>query len=180
MSDEAQETRPKHLGGRPSDYTQDTADRICAELADGRSLRSVCAEPDMPSRQTVFAWLRTRPEFLDQYRRAKEEAADAMADDIMDIADDGTNDWMEQRSKEGTVIGWRENGEAIGRSRLRVDARKWIASKLKPKVFGDRVQTELTGADGGPIQTADLTEVELARRIAFALQSGAQKAPTEY
>jgi hypothetical protein len=178
MSDGAQETRPKHPGGRPSDYTQETADRICAQLAEGKSLRTICKADDMPSTVTVYSWLRTRPEFLTQYTRAKEDAADAFAEEMLDIADEASNDWMEVHDKDNP--GYRFNGEHVNRSRLRVDTRKWIASKLKPKKYGERVQAELTGKDGGPIETADLTEVEIARRIAFALQSGAQKAPTEH
>jgi hypothetical protein len=179
MSDEAQETSPKHPGGRPSGYTQEIADRICARLVDGLSLRTICKADDMPSCQTVYTWLRSRPEFLDQYARAKEDAADAFAEEMLDIADEGTNDWMAANDPEN--LGYKLNGEHINRSRLRVDTRKWIASKLKPKKYGEKVQTELTGKDGGPIETADMTEVELARRIAFALQSGAQKSePTEH
>lgn len=125
----------------------------------------------MPDAATVFRWLRTKPEFCEQYTRAKEESADALVDEMLDIADEATNDWMEVHDKDNP--GYRLNGEAINRSRLRVDTRKWIAAKLKPKKYGERVQTELTGADGGPIQTADMTETEIARRIAFALQQGA-------
>lgn len=74
--------------GRPSEYNQELADRICAELAQGYSLRTVCAADDMPSVKTIFNWFRTYPDFLQQYTRAKEESADAMADEVIDIADD--------------------------------------------------------------------------------------------
>jgi hypothetical protein len=121
---------------------------------------------------TVFNWLHSFPEFLEQYTRAKEESADALVDEMLDIADDAANDWMEVHDKDNP--GYRLNGEAINRSRLRVDTRKWIAAKLKPKKYGERVQTELTGKDGGPIETADVSETEIARRLAFALQKGAQ------
>jgi hypothetical protein len=130
--------------GRPSDYTQELADRICAQLADGDSLRTVCKAEDMPCKTTVFMWLRTKPEFLNQYTRAKEESADALTDEMLDIADDGSNDWMERNK--GDDKGWIENGEAMQRSRLRVDTRKWIASKLKPKKYGDKVDMALSGS----------------------------------
>lgn len=133
--------------GRPCSYTQEIGDKICAELASGKSLRTVCKAEGMPSTVTVFAWLRKYPDFLSQYAKAKEEAADAWAEEILDIADDGSNDWMESNNPENP--GWRANGEAIQRSRLRVDTRKWIASKLKPKRYGEKV--EHTGAEGGPI-----------------------------
>jgi len=93
----------------------------------------------MPSVQTIFSWLRLKPEFLDRYARAKNEAADALVEEMLDIADDGSNDWMEVHDKDGACIGYKVNGEHVQRSRLRVDSRKWIASKLKPKKYGDSV-----------------------------------------
>jgi hypothetical protein len=144
---------------RPSEYSQEIADIICARLVEGESLRSVCLAEEMPDKSTVFRWLRTRNEFCDQYARAREESVVAMTEEMLDIADDGTNDWMEQRDKEGAVIGWRENGEAFQRSRLRIDTRKWLASKLQPKKYGDKVSTELTGPNGGPIQVQPVINV---------------------
>jgi hypothetical protein len=91
------------------------------------------------------------PEFQDQYAHAREAQADAIFDDILEIADDGRNDWMEKKDSEGENIGWRENGEALRRSALRVDARKWMAGKLRPKKYGDKVVNEHSGPDGGPI-----------------------------
>jgi len=125
--------------GRPSLYTQDLADRICAELASGKSMRTVCKADDVPDMVTVFRWLREKTEFRQQYEKAKEEAADALAEEILDIADDGTNDWMEVHDKDGECVGYKVNGEHVQRSRLRVDTRKWIAAKLKPKKYGDKV-----------------------------------------
>lgn len=125
--------------GRPSDYSKELADDLCAQLAEGKSLRSVCLAESMPSCRTVFTWLRTYPQFLQQYEKAKEECADALADEMLDIADDGSNDWMEKRNAEGEMIGWQVNGEHVQRSRLRIDSRKWIASKLKPKKYGDKL-----------------------------------------
>jgi len=103
---------------------------------------------------TVFKWLADNKEFSEQYARAKQVQADYYADEIIDIADDGTNDWMEVRDKEGeNVIGWRENGESIRRSVLRVDARKWVAAKLLPKKYGEK-PIEVSGLNGSPIQAA--------------------------
>jgi hypothetical protein len=136
--------------GRPSDYTQEIADRICEKIADGLSLRSICLDEEMPNKATVFRWLAAKKEFSDQYARAREAQADTLADEMLDIADDGDNDWME-RKVGGASVGWQENGEAIGRSRLRLDTRKWIASKLKPKKYGEKVDMQHTGPDGGPV-----------------------------
>lgn len=147
--------------GRPSDYTQELADRICAEIAEGRSLRSILREDDgMPAMSSVFKWLRIHTEFAEQYARAREAQADALADELLEIADDGSNDWMERLGEDGKPLGWKENGEAIQRSRLRVDTRKWIASKLKPKKYGDKI--EHSGPEGGPIPiTITPTDVSL-------------------
>lgn len=126
--------------GRPSDYTPELASRICQELAAGISLRTVCKADEMPCVATIFNWFRKYPDFLEQYTRAKQESADALAEEMLDIADDATNDWMERNGREGEFIGWEVNGEHIQRARLRIETRKWLASKLKPKTFGDKIE----------------------------------------
>ena len=156
-------------GGRPSDYTQELCDEICAKLAEGKSLRTVCLADEMPSTVTVFAWMRKYPEFLNQYANAKEESADALFEETLDIADDGSNDWMEQNK--GDDAGYRVNGESIQRSRLRVDTRKWMMSKMKPKKYGDKLTTDHTGSIG--IESYELSETERSARIA-ALLDGAR------
>jgi hypothetical protein len=132
--------------GRPTDYTEELADSICERLAAGESMRSVSRDKGMPASCTMFRWLRIHPVFREQYEKAKVESADALVEEIMDIADDGTNDWMENLDHNGEKVGtgWKLNGEHIQRSRLRVDARKWAASKLKPKKYGEKIQQEVT------------------------------------
>jgi len=131
--------------GRPTSYSQALADRICAELAQGISLRTVCKAEDMPCVASVFNWFRVYPDFLEQYTRAKEESADAMGEEVLDISDDGTNDWMEKHDAEGKCTGWTLNGEHVQRSRLRIETRKWLMAKMKPKKYGDRVMNEHSG-----------------------------------
>lgn len=125
-------------GGRPSEFTQDVADLICERIADGESLRSICSDDELPSKSTVCKWLGKQPDFADQYARAREAQADTLVDEMLDIADDARNDWMERRDDEGGNLGWKENGEAMRRSQLRIDARKWIAGKMRPKKYGDK------------------------------------------
>lgn len=127
-----------------SDFTQDIADRICERLIEGESLRGICSDDEMPSKSTVFKWLNEQQSFSDQYARARSVQADVLFDEIQDIADDGSNDWMEKRDQDGAMIGWKENGEALQRSRLRVDARKWMAGKLAPKKYGEKIELEQT------------------------------------
>jgi len=125
-------------------FSQAVADRICSRIADGESLRSICSDEDMPSQVSVFRWLGDEryADFGKQYASAREAQADSIFDEILDIADDGRNDWMEKRDEEGGNLGWKENGEAINRSRLRIDARKWMAGKLRPKKYGDKLALE--------------------------------------
>lgn len=115
----------------------------------------------MPHKTTVFRWLRTHEEFRSQYEKAKEESADALVEYMVDIADDGTNDFMAHLVQEKIdpdlkvcdltdaqlqILVAAKSPENVQRSRLRVDTRKWAASKLKPKKYGDKVQH--TGPDG--------------------------------
>lgn len=143
---------------RPTDYSLELVSRICDRLADGESLKSICSEDEMPGKATIYQWLAAKPEFADMYTRAKEDCADTLAEEILEIADDGSNDWMERHEKDN--VGWQANGEHINRSRLRVDARKWIAAKLKPKRYGDKIEQTHQGANGGPIVITN-TDAEL-------------------
>lgn len=112
-------------------------DRICERIADGESLRTICKDDDTPSKSTVFKWLANDDTLADQYARARQAQADAIFDEILDIADDAQNDWMERNGEDSE--GWQVNGEHLQRSRLRIDARKWMAGKLRPKVYGDKL-----------------------------------------
>jgi len=132
-----------HAGGRPSEYTKETADKICHQLSEGISLRTVCLADDMPDKQTVFSWMRKYPEFLDQYARAKEESADAMAEDVLAIADESENDWIDKQFGKTTVRVI--DNEAVQRSKLRVDTRKWLMSKMKPKKYGEKLDLTSDG-----------------------------------
>jgi len=153
--------------GRPSTYTQDIADEICAGLAEGKSLRTVCSANHLPCVKTVFNWFRTKDGFLQQYTRAKEESADALTDEMLDIADDGTNDWATQQLGEDGPEVEVLNKEHIQRSKLRIETRKWLASKLKPKRYGDKTTTEHTGNLG----LTDMSEDALDAKLAELLKS---------
>lgn len=132
-------------GGRPSTYTQELADKICEEIALGSSLRTALKADDMPAMSTVFKWMREHEEFSNQYARATEERTEAMSEDILDIADDGTNDYME------TEKGLQYNGDSVQRARLRVDTRKWLMSKMKPKKYGDKIDVTSGGDKIAPV-----------------------------
>ena len=128
--------KPGSKDGRPTKYTQEIADKICAEITMGKSLAKIqreSAEEGIKfSIVSVFSWLRLNEDFLKNYTRAKGEQAELFAEQIIDIAD------LEMpRLADGKI-----DGGLINQNRLRVDARKWVASKLKPKKYGDRITTE--------------------------------------
>ncbi len=155
-------------GGRPSTYTEAIALELCERIANGESLRSICAEDGMPAQRTVFKWLSAHPEFVQQYSHAREAQADTLFDEILDIADDGSNDWMLR--KRGDLEAWVENGEALRRSQLRVDARKWMAGKLRPKKYGEKVTQEISGPDGRPIEIEAMSDRDRARAMLMLAQ----------
>ena len=135
------------MAGRPSKYTKEIATKICEGIISGQSVRSICENDELPSATTVFNWLASSKQpFLEQYTQAREIQAEIMADEILDIADDGTNDYVERETQKGTIVVCDQ--EHINRSRLRVDARKWVASKLLPKKYGDKLEVGGQGERG--------------------------------
>lgn len=149
--------------GRPSSYSDAVAQEICERLAAGQSLRQICRDKHLPHRGTVLKWLydKSHPGFHDQYARARERQLEVWADEIMDIVDDGSNDWMEIETDKGRIKKVLDN-EHVQRSKLRMEARKWILSKLAPKKYGDLQRLEMSGPDGAPL----LTETEASARMA--------------
>jgi hypothetical protein len=127
------EKQEKHAGGRPSDKTPELLKRICDGISIGKSARAMCLEVEI-AQSTLWKWLNESEEFSKQYARAKEDCADYLAAEIVEIADDGSRDYVQD--KDGRDV---PDHDHIARSRLRVDARKWYASKLAPKKYGDKL-----------------------------------------
>lgn len=163
--------------GRPSVFSQEIADRICELISTtSRGMRSICKEDGMPAPSTVYKWLLEIDSFSEQYARAKECQADFLAEEILAIADDSQNDTIENDETGAETA----NHEWISRSRLRVDSRKWLASKLAPKKYGDKLDIE---ANIKSLVKRDLSnlsedELKLAEKLANRLgdQSGAEQA----
>lgn len=138
----------KRKPGRPSGYSDAIADAICERLAGGESLVTICKSDDMPNAATVFRWLsdETNKPFCERYARAREAQADTLAQEILHIAN---------TPQEGVIVTTKEWGEEIKTAdmiehrRLQVDARKWLASKLAPKKYGDKL--EVAGDPSAPL-----------------------------
>ena len=122
------------------EFSQDLFDEICEQIADGKSLRAICRQDDMPATSSVMRWIANSEKLQEQYARATDLRAENMFEDILDIADDGANDWMEREGGEQVL-----NGEHVQRSRLRIDARKWVLSRMKPKKYGDKLDIDHGG-----------------------------------
>ena len=158
----------KTITGRPLMYTEELASEICVRLSNGEPLRQICMEDGMPAQSTVYVWLSRFPAFVEMYTRAREEQADTLADEIVAIADEMP---METTDKDGNT---RFDSAYIQWQRSRVDARKWVAAKLKPRKYGDRVAVEGT-EDGAPIKTEDAGSsrlFELIRAMEMSKRAG--------
>ncbi|MEL6364292.1 MAG: terminase small subunit protein [Pseudomonadota bacterium] len=113
---------------------------LCERIVEGESLRSICRDPEMPSTSIVLREMAKNPYAAEQYARARDAQADWFADELVEIADDKSGDTQ--------------------RDKLRVDTRKWVASKMKPRRYGERVAQEISGPGGDPVRTQNVTKVE--------------------
>jgi hypothetical protein len=137
-------------------YTPELADKFCAAIADGKTIRAACKLDGMPSKSAVFRWLREHPEFAAAYEVATDERADTLIDEIVDIADN-----------------CRVDADSIRKAKLRIHARVEQAQRMKPKKYGNRMQ--LTGEGGGAIEhrIKTMTDAELEAEIAKASAAAA-------
>lgn len=116
---------------------------ICFRIAEGESVRDILKNNDMPSRETFYKWLIDDKNLSDQYARACEIRAEGVFEEILDIADDGTNDYM--TITKGDMEYNVEDREVTSRSKLRVQARQWWLSKVHPKKYGDKLDVTTDG-----------------------------------
>lgn len=154
--------------GRPSKYRESVAKAICIRLALGESLNEICRRDGYPSKVTVISWLHKNDKFLNQYQRAREAQQEHHLDEMLEIADNASNDWMERFDKDGESIGWHLNGDHVQRSKLRIDTRKWIMERMAPKRFGSKQEIDHKSSDGSmtPVNQADAVLEALKRKHA--------------
>jgi len=143
----------KNPVGAPTTYNNHIATVICIRIAEGESLRQILRGEGMPVQSAVYEWLLRHPEFAEKYTRAREEQADTLADEIIDIADEQP-EIVVVTDKTGKVIEHKLDGAFLQWQKNRIEARKWTAMKLKPRKYGDRVAVEGV-EDGAAIKTED-------------------------
>lgn len=128
-----EEPKPR---GRPTIYTPEIAAEICARISNGESTRAIAKDMHMPCEGTIRAWAVDNAHgFFAQYTRAVQIRAMGWAEEIIEIGDDGSNDSYTDPNSGIEKI----NHEVVARSRLRVDSRKWMLSKVLPKIYGDKL-----------------------------------------
>lgn len=125
-------------------FSQEIADEICLKTScTSEGIRKLCRKnKHWPKAKTIYKWRLKYPLFGEQYARAKVFQAYVLADEIIEIADNKKDDYI--------VIGEKvvANTDHINRARLRIDSRKWLLSKLLPKIYGDKVGDEKGNIDG--------------------------------
>jgi len=165
--------------GRPTVMTEAVQLEICARMSMGESLTKVCKDRHMPARQTVTLFAAGKgaenSAFAARYARARDALLDAYADDIVMIADDGTTDYVMKKGRNGHEY-MAVDQEHIQRSRLRVDARKWILSKLRPEQYGDKPPEVGVNVNVNTLDITSLPEREKMRRFALFMAED-QQAP---
>lgn len=113
----------------------DVEKALLDRVSNGESLNAICTLPDMPARKTVYEWLKNNPEFLSGYEFAIAMRGEKMAEEIIEIADELPPTDGETGKIDSAWVAWQKN---------RVDARKWTASRLLPKKYGDKLDVETT------------------------------------
>lgn len=153
---------------RPSSYTKKLGQRICDLLAEGKTLNSICKNDKFPSERTVRRWASDdKHPFAPNYARAREVGYLRMADEILEISDDGSNDT--RLDDEGNEI---VNHDVIQRSRLRVETRKWLLSKALPKIYGEKIQIDARHEHVNGLSDAELERIASGRSEGAAEAAG--------
>jgi len=127
--------------GRPSLYTEELANEICVRLGLGESLRKICLDERIPSLATVMTWLSRKPDFLEQYTRAREIQAETQFDELIDIVDQPP-ELSYVTDKNGELVEVKFDSSYVQWMKLRVDTRKWTAARMAPKKYAEYKQPE--------------------------------------
>jgi len=124
---------------------------VCGKDDKPESLRSICSDKASPDLKTVMRWLANNEEFRQQYARAREMQQELSHEELLEIADNATDDvrMLLGESEDGALP--TINHSAIARARLQIDTRKWVMSKMLPKKYGDSTQVKLADAEGGKL-----------------------------
>lgn len=134
-------------------YTKELGERICELVENGTPLSRIAQIEGMPTAPTVYRWMRVYPEFREEYERAKRTQLEMLAEEMLEIADDESQD--------------RGNSAKVNRDRVKIDTRKFLLERLLPDKYGNKTRNEISGPNGGPVASVEIDKEQLARYVAF-------------
>lgn len=152
----------------PPKRSPQVEDEVCRRLSDGETLRSICRDDRMPSWRSIYDWIAQDADFASRIARARELGADAIAEQILDIADTPVVGEEIEESESGMKV---RRADMLGHRKLQVETRLKLLAKWFPKKYGDRSAMEVTGADGGPVQISDTQRAAKISAILAAAQA---------
>lgn len=152
--------RPRRNQNNKIILTAELKQEIVNRIAEGEPLKSIVNDDRMPTRQSIWREESRDPEFAKELKMARQIAADIFAEEMMEIADNATEDYR----PDGSI-----NYELVARSKMRIDQRRWMAARLDPMRYGDKVQTDITSG-GEKLEAKEISPLEAARQVAFALE----------
>ncbi len=148
----------------PRNWTDELKSELCRRIAEGETILAMAGKDGFPSQSAVYSELRRDPDFAKEYELAREWQLTAWEDEIIELANDSSND----RLPDGRI-----DVDHIARMKLVVNTKQWIMARRNPRKYGDRVSAELSGPNGGAIEVKkELSPIEAARQIAFVLELG--------
>lgn len=149
--------------GNKTTFTQEIADEICNRLSEGEPLRQICRDEHMPAWRTVYDWIKADSEFAAHIAYARDLGFDAIAEEALEIANTPLVGEETEESNDGFKV---KRGDMLGHRKLQIETRLKLLAKWSRKKYGEHIATELTGADGGPVQ---ITDTERAAKITALL-----------
>lgn len=135
------------MTGRPSSFTQEIADEICERLSNGEPLAAICRDDHMPGVRTVYDWSEAHEKLSADIAGARARGFDKIAADCLDIADDGSNDYVVKKRPDGEEYD-AFDAEHVQRSKLRIETRLKLLAKWDPKRYGEKAEVKHSGDVG--------------------------------
>lgn len=177
-------SKKAHKEGGKGLYDDKLATEFCERMCKGEAPTQICTDPRMPSYPTIIRWSLSDDPKYEVFRVMYEESRKIMwlyhADQMLDVSDNSKNDYMDRYNKFTEETERVFDNENVQRSKLRIDTRRWLLSKMLPHIFGDKVDVSVGGRDGKPIALAAITmSVEEAERAYMDMINGPTKQITK-
>ena len=150
----AEQQKPRKKIGRPSKYTPELSSEICERLSNGEPLRQICRDEHMPAWTAIYAWAAADKDLSERIAHARDQGYDAIAEDLLQIADTPLMGEEETSSNNGLTI---TRKDMLGHRKLQIETRLKLLAKWNPKKYGER--QILAGDADSPLEVKTNTEV---------------------